>query len=198
MLSQRQSNVILSVKPMVIYNPDVYRKWTNLFLFSFSFFWGWGWGRNYCFLIKSPLWWWVWLFQANVDDKSQNRCWFRVEQIETGNSSVAKISNGSGVKLPMWKIALTVMMLFYLLLRLKLSFTSNASTDASFPSTCSPVLCCVCCGGWCSVLRVCTYWKNTVRTGPKNFSSKKRPQIASRAGVIVCSLYLYILCWSKL
>lgn len=110
---------------------------------SFLFHFFWGWGRNYCFLIKYPLWWWVWLFQANVDDTSQNRCWFRVEQIETGNSSVAKISNSSGVKLPMWKIALTVMMLFYLLLRLKLSFTSNASTDASFPS--NACLCCTAC-----------------------------------------------------
>lgn len=34
-LSQRQSNVILSMKPMVIYNPDVYRKQTSFFFFFF-------------------------------------------------------------------------------------------------------------------------------------------------------------------
>lgn len=39
MLSQRQANAMLSMKPTVIYNPDVYRKWTNLFIF-FQFFWG--------------------------------------------------------------------------------------------------------------------------------------------------------------
>lgn len=33
-LSQRQSNVILSMKPMVIYNPDVYRKQTRFFFFE--------------------------------------------------------------------------------------------------------------------------------------------------------------------
>lgn len=36
-LSQKQSNVILSVKPTVIYNPDVYRKWTSFFFSFFSF-----------------------------------------------------------------------------------------------------------------------------------------------------------------
>lgn len=132
MLSQRQANAMLSMKPTVIYNPDVYRKRTNLFFL-----------RNYCILIKSPPPQWdVWLFQANaVCDTSQNWCWFRGEQIETGNSSVAKISNSSGVKLLMRKIALTVMMLFCLFLRLQVSFTSSAPMAAVFPSTTCPVLC---------------------------------------------------------
>lgn len=130
--------------------------------------------RNYCFLIKPPpRRWYVWLFQANiVYDTSQNGCWFRVEQTETGNSSVAKINNSSGVKLLMWKIALTVT-LFYLLLSLKLSFTSNASTDALFPRTCQPVLYCLCL--WSLMFRavhVGTYWKNALQTGPKNFFCK--------------------------
>lgn len=132
MLSQRQANAMLSMKPTVIYNPDVYRKRTNLFFL-----------RNYCILIKSPPPQWdVWLFQANaVCDTSQNWCWFRGEQIETGNSSVAKRSNSSDVKLLMRKIALTVMMLFCLFLRLQVSFTSSAPMAAVFPSTTCPVLC---------------------------------------------------------
>lgn len=35
-LSQKQPNVILSTKPTVIHNPDVYRKWTSFFFFSFE------------------------------------------------------------------------------------------------------------------------------------------------------------------
>ena len=148
----------------------------TFFSFSFLFFF-WGGGKrrgSYCFLIKCRPQWYVWPFQVNiVYDTSQNWCWLRAEQTETGNSSVAKISNSSGVQLPMWKIALTVMMLFYLLQRLKLSFTSNASTDALFPSTCQPVLCCLC--WWllmpCAV-HVCMYWKSTLRTGPRNLFLK--------------------------
>lgn len=127
--------------------------------------------RNYySFLIKPPPPWWdIWLFQTNcVYDTSEDCCWFRAEQIETGIQKYRyKNKQSSGVKLPMWKIALRVTMLFSLLLRLELLFTSNVSAAACFPGTA-----CVC-GRRCSVL--CVYertGRKALQTGPGNFCGK--------------------------
>lgn len=109
--SQRQCNATL---PTVIYNPDVYRKWSKLFIFIFLW--------NYCLLIKSLL--------GTGPRGSLRQALFmthlwadsELSREKVGIIPLQKTSNSSGVRLPRWKIALTVMMLFHLFLRLKHHF----------------------------------------------------------------------------